>query len=70
MITVNVAAEKRSADYWILDTGVTNHVTGNQHLSSLLSFDWFQHRGLYTPGPIVFAFGELARIKDKSTWSL
>jgi len=34
VITVNVATEKQPADYWILDTGVTNHVTGNRHLFS------------------------------------
>jgi len=32
VITVNVASANRSADYWILDTGATNHVTGNCHL--------------------------------------
>jgi len=32
MITVNVASANRSADYWILDTGATNHVTSNRHL--------------------------------------
>jgi len=32
VITVNVASANRSADYWILDTGATNHVTGNRHL--------------------------------------
>ena len=32
VITVNVATEKQPADYWILDTGATNHVTGNRHL--------------------------------------
>jgi len=31
-ITVNVASANRSADYWILDTGATNHVTGTRHL--------------------------------------
>jgi len=31
-ITVNVASAKQSANYLILDTGVTNHVTGNRHL--------------------------------------
>jgi len=36
---VGAVEEKRSADYWILDTGATNHVTGNHHLSSLVSFD-------------------------------
>jgi hypothetical protein len=30
--TVNVASANRSADYWILDTGATNHVSGNHHL--------------------------------------
>jgi hypothetical protein len=29
---VNLASANRSADYWILDTGATNHVTGNRHL--------------------------------------
>jgi len=29
---VNVALAHRSADHWILDTGATNHVTGNRHL--------------------------------------
>jgi len=28
----NVASANRSADYWILDTGATNRVTGNRHL--------------------------------------
>jgi len=32
VITVNVAAANQSADYWILDPGVTNHVTANRHL--------------------------------------
>jgi len=32
MFTVKVASSNRSANYWILDTGVTNHVTGNHHL--------------------------------------
>jgi len=32
LITVNVESVNRSADYWILDTGATNHVTGNRHL--------------------------------------
>jgi len=32
VITVNVVSANRSADYWILDTGATNHVTGNRHL--------------------------------------
>jgi len=36
---VGAVEEKRSADYWILETGATNHVTGNHHLSSLVSFD-------------------------------
>jgi len=31
-ITVDVASANQSADYWILDTGATNHVTGNRHL--------------------------------------
>jgi len=31
VITVNVATEKQPADYWILDTGATNHHTGNRH---------------------------------------
>jgi hypothetical protein len=30
--TVNLASANRSADYWIIDTGATNHVTGNCHL--------------------------------------
>jgi len=29
VITVNVASANRSADFWILDSGATNHVTGN-----------------------------------------
>jgi len=33
VITGNLAAAIQSADYWILGTGVTNHVTGNHHLS-------------------------------------
>jgi len=32
VITVNAALETQTADYWILDTGATNHVTGNRHL--------------------------------------
>ena len=32
VMTVNVASVNRSADFWILDTGATNHVTGNRHL--------------------------------------
>jgi hypothetical protein len=32
VIMVNVASANRSADYWILDTSATNHVTGNRHL--------------------------------------
>ena len=32
VFTVNVASANRSADYWILDTGATNHVTGIRHL--------------------------------------
>ena len=32
VITVDVATEKQPADYWILDTGATNQVTGNRHL--------------------------------------
>jgi hypothetical protein len=32
VITVNVAAEKEPAAYWMLDTGATNHVTGNRDL--------------------------------------
>jgi len=32
VITVNVASANRSAEYWILDSGATNHVTGNRHL--------------------------------------
>ena len=32
VVTVNVASANRSADYWILDTGAINHVTGNRHL--------------------------------------
>jgi hypothetical protein len=27
-----MALANRSADYWILDTSATNHVTGNRHL--------------------------------------
>jgi len=27
VITVNVATEKKLADYWILDTGAANHIT-------------------------------------------
>jgi hypothetical protein len=27
-----VATEKQPPDYWILDTGATNHVTGNCHI--------------------------------------
>jgi hypothetical protein len=32
LITVNVATKEQPADYWILDSGATNHVTGNRHL--------------------------------------
>jgi len=32
VITVNVASANRSANYWILDNGATNHVTRNRHL--------------------------------------
>jgi len=32
VITVNVATKKQPADYWMLDTGATNQVTGNRHL--------------------------------------
>ena len=32
VITVHVASANRSADYWILDTGATNHITGICHL--------------------------------------
>jgi hypothetical protein len=32
VIKVNVATEKQPADYWIRDTGATNHVTGHCHL--------------------------------------
>jgi hypothetical protein len=32
VITVNVVSANRSANYWILDTGATNHVTGHRHL--------------------------------------
>jgi hypothetical protein len=32
VITVDVASTNRPADYWIQDTGATNHVTGNRHL--------------------------------------
>ena len=32
LITVNVATETQPADYWILDTSVIHHVTGNRHL--------------------------------------
>jgi hypothetical protein len=32
VITVNLVSANRSADYWILDTGATNHVTANRHL--------------------------------------
>jgi hypothetical protein len=32
VIMVNVAWANPSANYWILDTGATNHVTGNRHL--------------------------------------
>jgi len=32
VITINVATEKQPADYWILDTGATNHITRNRHL--------------------------------------
>jgi hypothetical protein len=36
MIQVNVALANRSHDYWILDTGATNHVTGNRHIIETL----------------------------------
>jgi len=32
VITLNVESANRSADYWILDTGATNHIPGNCHL--------------------------------------
>jgi hypothetical protein len=32
VITVNLAPANRSANYWILDTGATDHITGNRHL--------------------------------------
>jgi len=32
VITVSVASASRSGEYWILDTGATNHVTGNRNL--------------------------------------
>ena len=32
VITFNVALANRSAEYWILDTGATIHVTSNRHL--------------------------------------
>ena len=37
LMTVNLAAEKQPADYWILDTGATNDFTGNHHLYQVLS---------------------------------
>jgi len=36
VITVNVASATQSADYWILDTGVTHYVTVNRHLFETL----------------------------------
>ena len=37
VITFTVATEKQPADNWILDTGATNHVTGNHHLFESLN---------------------------------
>ena len=37
VITLNVVSTNQSADYWILDTCSTNHITGNRHLCE--SFD-------------------------------
>jgi hypothetical protein len=36
VITVNLALANRSADYWILYTGATDHLTGNRHLFGTL----------------------------------
>jgi len=38
VITVDIASTNRPADYWIQDTGATNHVTGNCHLFESESF--------------------------------
>jgi len=32
VIVVNVTSANQFANYWILDTGATNHITGNRHL--------------------------------------
>jgi hypothetical protein len=32
VITVNVASANCSADFWLLDTGATNHIPCNRHL--------------------------------------
>jgi hypothetical protein len=31
LVTVIVSSANRSGNYWILDTGATNHITGNCH---------------------------------------
>jgi len=42
---VNVASANQSADYWILETGATNHVTGNHHpFETLLSMAKGEHQ--------------------------
>lgn len=38
MVTINRALALASSDYWILDSGATNHVTGNRHLFESASF--------------------------------
>jgi hypothetical protein len=38
MVTINMASALASSDYWILDSGATNHVTGNRHLFESASF--------------------------------
>jgi hypothetical protein len=46
VIMVYVASVNRSADYWILDTGATNHVPGNYHLfETFLSMANGEHQG-------------------------
>jgi hypothetical protein len=38
MVTINMASAFASSDYWILESGVTNHVTRNRHLFESASF--------------------------------
>jgi len=38
MVTMNMVSAVASSDYWILDSGATNYVTGNRHLFEWASF--------------------------------